>query len=162
MSDSGINIKEVGAIKVASLWYQGLPFQETVPRAFGELAEWMTKNGLPKPAGSPWGLALYYDDPKAVAPQQVRFKVAIPVPSDTQIGSEGSALVEIIPSYRAAYISVVGSYENLEEVYSRLARWVLENGHQFSDVPREVMVKWGETMPPEEWVTEVHFPIEPQ
>jgi effector-binding domain-containing protein len=160
MSDQEVKVKNVGEKKVASLWYKGLPFQETVPKAFNELVGWMKQKGLPMPAGSPWGLTLYYDDPKSVAPGDVRFKVAIPVPEDAEILTEGQAAVEMIPSYRAAYLIVRGSYENLEDVYRRLADWVEQNGHQIIDAPREVMVNWSETMLPDDWVTEIHFPIE--
>ncbi|NPV62240.1 MAG: GyrI-like domain-containing protein [Methanotrichaceae archaeon] len=162
MSEPKIAIKNVGEMKVASLQYKGLPFQETVPRAFGELMKWMKQKGLSMLPGSPWGLTLYYDDPKAVASEDVRFKVAVPVPEDAPILADGLAQVETIPPYRAAYLTVRGSYENLEAVYQRLAAWVYQNGYLISDAPREVMIKWSENMPPEDWVTEIHFPIEPQ
>ncbi len=94
MSEKEVEIKAVPAIKVASLWAKGLPFNETVPKAFGDLISLMMAKGLPMPQGSPMGLAIYYDDPKTVAPQDIRFKVAVPVPQETMPISEGIAAIE--------------------------------------------------------------------
>jgi effector-binding domain-containing protein len=139
---------------------KGLPFQETVPKAFDDLMRWMTSKGLPMPASSPMGLAVYYSDPKTVPPQEVRFKVAIPISNDIKIISEGNFSVEKLPKHEVAYITIRGPYENLADAYGQLAEWVEKNNYRFADAPREVYVQWGEHIPPEEWVTEIQFPVE--
>jgi effector-binding domain-containing protein len=159
MSDQDIQIKNTSALRVASLMAKGLPFQETVPKAYNELIDWMRAKGLPAPVGSPWGVTIYFDDPKSVYPSEVRFKVAIPVPNETKLISKGKAAIEVLPEREVAYITIHGTYENLEYVYNRLNAWIIQNGLSFADAPREVMIKYGENIQPQEWITEVQFPI---
>ena len=154
-----IEIKSVPALRVASLWGKGLPFAVTIPKAYEELAAWMAKKSIPALSGSPMGLALYYDDPASVAPEEVRFKVAMPVAAETPEFAEGGAAVEVLPEAEVAYLTVRGPYTNLEDAYSQLYGWVFSNGFQPADAAREVYVKWGEAMPPEEWVTEIQVPV---
>jgi effector-binding domain-containing protein len=159
ISDQQIQIKNVSAMKVASLMAQGLPFQETVPKAYNELIKWMKAKGLPMSKGSPWGLTIYFDDdPKSVDPSKVRFKVAILVPNETKPISEGKAAVAVLPEHEVAYLTVYGTYETLDKVYSRLNAWVMQKGYSIVDEPREVMVKYNESRP-QDWITEVQFPI---
>lgn len=160
MSEKEVETKAVPEIKVASLWAKGLPFNETVPRAFGDLISWMMAKGLPMPQGSPMCLAIYYDDPRTVAPQEVRFKVAMLVPKETKPISEGEVAVEELPAREVAYMTVLGPYENLEKVYARLGAWVYQKGYRFADAPREVYVRWGKDVPQKDWVTEIQFPVE--
>jgi AraC family transcriptional regulator len=138
---------------------QGLPFHETIPRAFSDLAEWMMKKNIPFSAGKPAGLAIYFDDPKSVEPSQMRFKVAMPVVQSTPLSAEGRAAVENLPGCKAATLRFTGPFDSLEQKYQRLAAWVMGNGYQFADAPREVYVRWGEEIPPEEWITEIQFPV---
>lgn len=160
MSPYDIEIKKVPAMRVASLWARGLPFNVTVPKAYEELAGWMAEKMIPVPSGPPMGLALYYDDPKAVSPDDVRFKVAIPVPPETPMISAGKAAVEELPAYEVAYLTIRGPYTNLEDAYNQLFGWVYESGYRIIDASREVYVSWGGQMPPEEWITEIQVPIE--
>jgi AraC family transcriptional regulator len=154
-----IQIKKVPAMRVASLWAKGLPFNVTVPRAYEELEAWMARKSIPVLAGSPMGLALYYDDPAAVAPDEVRFKVAILVPPETPEIAEGRAAMELLPEAEVAYLTVRGPYTNLEDAYSQLFGWVFQNGRAPADAAREVYVRWSEEMPPEEWETEIQVPV---
>ena len=154
-----IEIKSVPALRVASLWGKGLPFAVTIPKAYEELAAWMAEKKIPFPSESPLGLALYYDDPGAVPPEEMKFKVAIPVPTETKPIKEGNAAVEELPAAEVAYLTVRGPYTNLEDAYSQLFGWVFSNGFQPTDAAREVYVQWGESMPQEEWVTEIQVPV---
>ncbi|KQC13528.1 MAG: hypothetical protein APR56_05150 [Methanosaeta sp. SDB] len=119
----------------------------------------MAEKKIPFPSESPLGLALYYDDPGAVPPEEMKFKVAIPVPTETKPIKEGNAAVEELPAAEVAYLTVRGPYTNLEDAYSQLFGWVFSNGFQPTDAAREVYVQWGESMPQEEWVTEIQVPV---
>ena len=157
ISNQKILTKKVPAIKVASLWSNGLPFNETVPKAFDDLMKLLTAKGLPMTSGAP--MAIYYDDPHSLAPENIRFKVAVPVPTNTTLMSEGRMAVEELPEREVAYITVYGPYNNLEDVYSQLNTWVYQNGYNVSDAPREVYVNWGEAIPSADMITEIQFPI---
>jgi effector-binding domain-containing protein len=159
MSEREIEIKKVPAVRVASFQAKGLPFNVTIPKAYEELAKWMDSKKIPMPTGSPMGLALYYDDPKSVKPEEVKFKVAIPVSPETPEIAEGKAAVEELPACEVAYLTIRGPYTNLEDAYNQLFGWVYKSGYKVTDPSREVYVKWGEEMPPEEWVTEIQVPV---
>jgi AraC family transcriptional regulator len=159
MSQYEINMKSVPALRVASLWAKGLPFAVTVPKAYEELAAWMAKKSIPALSGSPMGLALYYDDPASVAPEEVRFKVVVPVAAETPVVAEGGAAVEVLPGAEVAFLTVEGPYTSLEDAYTQLFGWVFSNGFKPKDAAREVYLKWGEAMPPEDWVTEIQVPV---
>ena len=154
-----IEIKKVPAMRVASLWGKGLPFNVTVPKAYEELVAWMAEKKIPFPSESPLGLALYYDDPSSVPPEEMRFKMALPVPAETPVTVEGGAAVEVLPEAEVAYLTVRGPYTNLEDAYSQLFGWVFQHGYQPKDAAREVYIRWSEEMPPEEWVTEIQVPV---
>ncbi len=159
MSEREIEIKNVPAMRVASLMAKGLPFNVTIPKAYEELAAWMDEKKIPPLSGSPMGLALYYDDPSTVKPEDVRFKVAIPVSPETPAIAEGRAAVEELPAAEVAYLTVRGPYTNLEDAYDQLFGWVFQKGYRPTDAAREVYVRWGKEMPPEEWVTEIQVPV---
>lgn len=65
-----IYIKKAPAMRVASLWAKGLPFNVTVPKAYEKLAAWMAEKKISPLSGSPMGLALYYDDPGPSHPRR--------------------------------------------------------------------------------------------
>jgi len=75
-------VKRVPPLKATRIKDQGLPFKETMPRAFEDLYQWMESRGLPMPKGSPIGLAIYYGDPKMADPSTVAFNVVILVPEE--------------------------------------------------------------------------------
>jgi effector-binding domain-containing protein len=137
-----------------------LPFQVTVPKAYGELIEWMKAECISAAAGSPWGMTIYFDDPKSVPLSEVGFKVAIPVPEGTKIVSEGKAAIEVLPEREVASLTIYGAYENLEEVYGMLNAWIMQKGYGFADALREIVVRYNESMLLRDWITEVQFPIE--
>ena len=92
------------------------------------------------------GLAIYYDDPHIVAPEKVRFKVAVPVAQGTRLMSKGQAGVEELPGCEVAFIEVRTPNVNPEGVYSRLNTWVNQNRYHIAGAPREVY--WGEITSP--------------
>lgn len=51
-----IQIKKVPALRMASLWAKGLPFNVTVPRAYEELAAWMARSRSPFSWARRWAL----------------------------------------------------------------------------------------------------------
>ncbi len=109
MVEQNVEIKSVPPMKIAGLMARGMPFQKTVPEAFGKLMQWMAARGLPAVSGSPMGLAIYYDDPSSVASADVRFKVAMPVASETEPISDAGAAVEVLPECDVACITMSGA-----------------------------------------------------
>lgn len=52
-----------------------------------------------------------------------------------------------------------GPYEKLAPAYHILSAWVTENGYEFAESPREIYVNDPRTVPPEELLTRLEFPI---
>ena len=74
---------------------------------------------------------------------------------------EGSSEVEVceLPAAEVAFATHVGTFELLSTVYDKVIQWIQANGYRIVDAPREVYVKCTPDMQPEEYVTEIQFPI---
>lgn len=53
-----------------------------------------------------------------------------------------------------------GSYSTLSESYGAIVTWIIENGYEIADAPFELYIKTQfDSLSPEEWETEVYFPV---
>ena len=53
-----------------------------------------------------------------------------------------------------------GSYSTLSDAYGALTAWIAENGYAGNGAPYDIYVKTGfDNLSPEEWETEVYFPV---
>lgn len=53
-----------------------------------------------------------------------------------------------------------GGYSTLSEAYGAVAAWIIENGYEIAGAPFDLYIKTQfDSLPPEEWETEVYFPI---
>ncbi len=53
-----------------------------------------------------------------------------------------------------------GGYSTLSEAYSAVAGWIVEQGYEMAGAPFELYVKSRmDALPPEQWETEVYFPV---
>ena len=53
-----------------------------------------------------------------------------------------------------------GSYSTLGDAYGALVTWIRENGYECAGAPYDIYVKTGfDSLPVEDWVTEVYFPV---
>jgi len=73
-------------------------------------------------------------------------------------GGEGVAL-ETVPGGRVATTMHHGPYTDLCETYGALQAWMAANGHTPSVPVREVYLSDPQTVPPEELLTEVDWPV---
>ncbi len=72
--------------------------------------------------------------------------------------SDGVSVCEL-PAVEVAYATHVGTFELLSNVYDIVIQWIEANGYKIVDAPREVYVKCTPDMKPEEYVTEIQFPV---
>ena len=70
------------------------------------------------------------------------------------------AAIEDLSSFEVTFTVLKGPYDHMDKDYAGLADWVNRKDYRFSDALREAYVRWGEGIPPEEWITEVRFRIE--
>ena len=53
-----------------------------------------------------------------------------------------------------------GSYSTLSEAYGAVVSWIMENGYEMAGEPFELYLRTQfDTLSPEEWETEVYFPV---
>lgn len=53
-----------------------------------------------------------------------------------------------------------GGYSTLSEAYGAVVTWISENGYEIAGAPFDLYIKTQfDSLPPEEWETEVYFPI---
>jgi AraC family transcriptional regulator len=126
------------------------PYDQTGP-VFGQVAGYAAKNEL---TGQIVGI--YYDDPAAVAPENLRCEIGIVVPEGTMPDS-GFGIQEI-PARKVAYATLKGAYDKIAEDYPYMFEWIERKGYKVAGPLMEVYLKGGPDVPPEELITEVRIP----
>jgi AraC family transcriptional regulator len=142
--------------RVASVRHLG-PYNQ-ISEAFGRLGAIAGPAGLFGPPGARM-IAIYHDDPEAVAPAELRSDAGVVVTDDKAIPP---ALVEIrIPAGRYARTLHVGPYDELGDVWSRfMGGWLVENGHRVGHGPcYELYLDDPTQTAPEALRTELYCPI---
>ena len=53
-----------------------------------------------------------------------------------------------------------GAYSTLSEAYGAIVAWIIENGYEYAGAPFDLYIKTQfNTDSPEDWETEVYFPV---
>lgn len=92
-------------------------------------------------------------------PGQITFQAGVAVPKGT-VGDGGDIEVATLPAGRAVVTMHVGPYERLGETHQAVEAFLKEEGLEVAGPPREVYVTDpGEVEDPEEWQTEVIWPV---
>lgn len=67
----------------------------------------------------------------------------------------------VLPPVLCAKTTHIGPYSGLHDAYGAIVTWIKANGYEMSGMPYEIYVKTQfDKLPPQEWVTEVYFPVE--
>lgn len=151
-----IQVKEVEAMTVMSLSFTG-PYEQTHEK-LDELMSWLLRVGHPH---SSLPMALYYDDPAKVAPDELRAEVCLPIEEACEPGD--SAERKELPAVTVAFAMHEGPYSGISQLYEEILNWSSENGYgRIEDLPtREIFHKmYGQTDNAEEYVTEVQVPVD--
>ena len=77
------------------------------------------------------------------------------------IGVQDEAQADRVIAPRSCAMAVhKGTYSTLPETYAALVEWIEQNGYKWVDSPYDLYTKTAhDGLPPEEWETEVYFPI---
>ena len=66
----------------------------------------------------------------------------------------------IMPGRPCAAVIHKGAYSGLSDAYGAIVSWIHANGYQVDGAPYEIYIKTHyDKLPPEEWVTEIFFPV---
>jgi AraC family transcriptional regulator len=132
--------------------------QEELFDAYGALFRWAEEKSLVQGLRGIYGVAL--DDPRVVPERECRFDCCF----DFGPGSEpdGAYREVVLGGGLYAVARHVGSYDGLEEKSDFLyGTWLPDSGYGLRDVTGfNHYLADPDTMPPEEWETDVYIPVE--
>lgn len=129
----------------------GMP--EFFQRAYGEMFGLLGQLGV-RPAGMP--VTIYHDQEFKV--EDVDLEVAVPIAEPVE--GAGRVAAGTLPGGPVAYTLHVGPYDEIGGAYRALADWTAAQGREMAGPPRECyLVSPGETQNPNEYRTEVIWPI---
>ena len=125
---------------------------DAMGQAFGELMAYMGPAAI-TPAGPP--LCVYTEEFDGESGGEMW--VCMPVPP----GAAGKGAVEaaIVPGGTMAATVHQGPYDTLGQAYAAVFGWIEEHGHQPAGPMRDVYLTDPDQVPPEEYRTEVQWPI---
>jgi AraC family transcriptional regulator len=150
-----VDITDQPARRVAAVAHTG-PYAE-ISGAFDRLSAMISARGLwPAVRG---GIAVYYDDPAAVAPAALRSHAGFVLDGATDI-PDGMDEVRL-DAGPAAVLHFKGPYAGLQAAYDYLyGDWLPQSGREPADAPvYEVYLNGPSDVPPEELLTDIVVPL---
>lgn len=156
MSHSDVEIKTVAPKTVVYLPMQG-PYAQ-IPQAMGQLYGWIAQHGL-QPVGMPG--ATYLTAPLEAAESDARWELHAEVagaPIDAEPDAQGCG-IRTMAAATVACTMHKGPYETIAPTYAEMGAWVAANGYTMAGPPEEYYHSDPAQVPPEEYLTEVRFPV---
>ena len=114
----------------------------------GKLYEIIMKDKY-KTVGAP--LSIYHD--KEFDPENYDIEIAVPVEEKTEKTRELSGGL-------CATVLYKGPYSGLTSVYTKLNQWIESEGYKIINAPYEIYLTNPGTTAPENYMTEIYFPVE--
>ncbi|KAA9005406.1 MerR family transcriptional regulator [Paenibacillus spiritus] len=151
-----ITLKEMPERQVASL-RAIIPAYDQEGLLWEKMMRELAMQQVPLPADEPClSMAIFHDsDYKEQNPD-----VEIQLPVQGSFRSTGDVVFKREPSMLAATVIYQGSYAQLSEVNRAIAEWVRDTGYQFDGPMFNIYhVSPSQTSNPDEWVTEVCYPV---
>jgi DNA-binding transcriptional MerR regulator len=131
-------------------------FAAFLGRAFSSLGAAVAAAGLT--TTGPGG-ALYPPEIPDDGPQDIEAYVPV---ADPVAPAGGGIVVGELPAVQVAVLTHVGPYPAIGDAYRQLGRWVAHNAQPTSHQVREVyLVSFDETTDPEQFHTEIQWPVRP-
>jgi effector-binding domain-containing protein len=130
------------------------PYDKTIGPTIGRLMQWVIPRGY-SPGGAVIGI--YHDSPQDVPLEELRCTIGVPVHEDAE--GEGEFYIQTMePREEAVYLHK-GPYDDLTTVYGAIIGDIFGSGRRIAGPPMEVYLTDPSQVPPEEWLTEIRFPI---
>jgi DNA gyrase inhibitor GyrI len=105
------------------------PYKKSISRGFKRLFDWLETNGI-QPNGPL--LAILYDDPSKVAPENQRSDLCAPV--GPHVDGSGDVRTKEIGGWKVATISYEGE-KNASRALKEVYDWLRDQGYSPADVP---------------------------
>jgi DNA-binding transcriptional MerR regulator len=156
LAEYEVNIRSLPAIRVATL-------RRTIPTYWDSDKLWQefcgpTNTWLASASGEP-GFSICHET--EYKDHDVDVEIAIPVRADAVLPANVN--VKVLPEVKQAAILIHrGGYEGLKDANFAMMEWIEKNGYQIAGPDREIYIKGPgmEPMEPEDYVTEIQYPVE--
>lgn len=125
---------------------------EDIPAGFGAVVSAMGSAGL-APSGAP--LLVYHD----VIDEETDGDVEICVPVTGEIDGDSEVYTRELEGGTMAVTTHQGPYNEIAPAYHTLTSWISEHGHEMAGPPREIYLNDPQTVPEDELLTRVEWPI---
>lgn len=131
---------------------------EQIPNGYGRLYGWVHASGL-VPVGMP--SAVYINMPEEGSGAEAEWELRAPVAADAedQERNDEGLGVKRVPARTVASAMHKGSYQTVELTYRSLVQWIADEGYEIVGPHEEVYLSDPAQVSPEEYLTEVRFPV---
>jgi len=154
MSQYEITIKKADPIQVAAV-RDVIANYQSVGSLIDELFAEISKNQI-APAGP---VTTIYYDPE-YKEKDVDVEAVVPISNGDRELSGRVSIKELEGYEEMASLMRVGPYDDFRPAYQELMDWVQANGYRMIGPNREIYLRGPEAnIPPEEYVTEIQFPV---
>jgi AraC family transcriptional regulator len=151
-----VSIVDLPAMRCAGISHKGSYME--IDRAIGRLFEGLAARGLLAPGARM--IALFFDDPDAVAVADLRAKACSPIGAE----AEPAAPLEetILRGGLYARLRYQGPYADMKDAYRWLfSTWLANSDHEAADAPVfEEYLNNPQEVPPNALLTDIHLPLE--
>ncbi len=107
------------------------PYGESIRRGFKRLFDWLEARRI-EPIGP--SFALFYDDPRKVAPENRRCDLCAPIGPD--VTGDGEVRTKEVGGWRVA-TTIYQGQENAAQAYDQVYQWLRDQGYHEADAPIE-------------------------
>lgn len=143
-----IELKEFNPVSVISV--RDTISIDNIGAMFGKAFETAFKNGI-TPAGAP--MTVYHDIDFNY--EHTDIEIVLPVNDERR-----KIKPENFSPGLCAYTIYTGAYSSIGDAYAAVMKWIETNGYKISGAPFDIYIKGPrEASSPDEFVTEVYFPV---
>ncbi len=150
-------LKQVDALLVASV-REIILLPGGLGRSYGKIAAYLDQQRVQQT--QPALLLLHSRSEQRDDGLYIDVEAAIPLP--TALPGNEQISIRTLPGGLMACTIHTGDDLFLGQAYAALYRWMKDNGYQVIGPPRQVHLRRGEHLDPNQYVTEVQFPVEKQ
>ncbi|KAA3665232.1 MAG: MerR family transcriptional regulator [Chloroflexi bacterium] len=146
-------LKTVEPIHVASI-RDVIGKYDQMGQLLGELFDVLAQNRV-RPMGPP--MAIYFDE--GYQEVNVDIETAVPV-ANAQLQENGRVKLHHLPAFEVASVLYQGPYTHMSPAYQAIMEWISDNNYQIIGPNRDIYLRApGLNVKPEEYVTEIQFPV---
>jgi AraC family transcriptional regulator len=112
--------------------YDKVPWEDYMKRLYGWAKDQKVMPGF-------YPMAIYFDDPTKIPPEQCRTEIAITFKGRAK--EDADVKTRKMPAMKVATISHKGPGTAFKNTYSKLSEWIAKKGYEISGPPIEVYSK---------------------